>query len=188
MKTILELNNLFISDSEALLKDLKSFLSLTENQLNWKISADKWSVGECVDHLIVTNKLYLDEFEKQFSQKQVKGDWSGTPVKHKFLSRFIIKSVNPNNSKMVKTFRVFNPASRKYSREVFSQYSDLQNAFINLLSSVKNLDLNKYIMTSPTSKIIKENFCDVLEIIRLHDKRHFLQAKRVINHPNFPKE
>ena len=42
-------------------------------------------------------------------------------------------------------------------------------------------------MSSPAAKIIKENFSDVLEIIRLHDRRHFNQAEKLFNHPNFPK-
>jgi hypothetical protein len=63
----------------------------------------------------------------------------------------------------------------------------MQNQFINLLSTAKNLNLNEYVMSSPAAKIIKENFCDVLEIIRLHDRRHFNQAEKLFNHPNFPK-
>ncbi|MDT3695604.1 MAG: DinB family protein [Ignavibacterium sp.] len=188
MKTILELKNQFISDTESQLKELKYFQALTDYQLNWKISGDSWSIAECIDHLCVTNKLYIDEFEKQFSQKQIKADCSKTSVKHRFLGRFIIKSVDPDNLKKIKTFPVFQPSGSNHTKEVLTRYSDLQNEFINLLSSVKDLDLNKYKMSSPASKLIKENFCDVLEIIRLHDKRHFLQAKRVIDHPNFPRE
>lgn len=187
MKTILDLRNNFISDTESLLKDIVGFNSLSENQVNWKPSDDVWSIAECVDHLIVTNQLYFNEFEKQFSQTQLTTDCSQTLVKHKFISRFIIKSVDPNNLKKVKTFPVFQPSSSKHTKEVLKRYSDLQNAFINLLSSVKDLNLNKYIMSSPASKFIKENFCDVLEIIRLHDRRHFNQAQQLLNHINFPK-
>lgn len=188
MKTILDFKNQFIFETESLLKELKSFHSLSDNQLNWKVTNDSWSIAECVDHLYVTNKLYFDEFEKQISQKQINTDCSKTPVKHKFFSKLIIKSVDPSNLKKVKTFTVFQPVSSIYSNDIFSRYSDQQNEFINLLSSIKDLDLNKYVMSSPANKFIKENFCDVLEIIRLHDKRHFLQAKRIITHQNFPKE
>lgn len=188
MKTILELKNQFIFDTESLLKELKSFQAWSDNQLNWKINNDRWSIAECVDHLYVTNKLYFDEFEKQFSQKQINTDCSKTLVKHKFISKFIIKYVDPKNLKKVKTFPVFQPSSSKHTKDIFKQYSDLQSEFINLLSSIKDLDLNKYVMSSPANKFIKENFCDVLEIIRLHDKRHFLQAKRIITHQNFPIE
>ena len=187
MKTILDLKNHFISDTESLLKELKAFQSLSENQLNWKVTNESWSIAECVDHLYVTNKLYFDEFEKQFSKKQLTTDTSKANVKHKFISKFIIKSVDPNNLKKVKTFPVFQPSRSYHSKDIIARFSDLQNEFINLLSSIKDLDLNKYIMSSPANKFIKENFCDVLEIIRLHDKRHFNQVKKILDHPNFPK-
>lgn len=41
-----------------------TYSSLSENQFNWKPSAEVWSVGECINHLIVTNELYLVKIEK----------------------------------------------------------------------------------------------------------------------------
>lgn len=187
MHTIKQLKEKFISDTESLLKDFNKFKSLSENQINWKSDNKSWSIAECVDHLLVTNKLYLDEVEKQFALKQIKTDCSITEVKHKLLSKFIIKSVNPDNIKKVKTFSVFMPSASNYSKEVFSKFIDQQKELINLISSFNNLNLNKYTISSSASKLIKENFCDVLEIIRLHDRRHFNQAERVFNHNGFPK-
>lgn len=187
MQTIQQLKEKFIFDSESVLKDFGKFKSLSEYQINWKPAESSWSIAECVDHLIVTNKLYLNEFEKQFAAKQIITDCSITEVKHKWLCKFIIKGVDPANIKKSKTFPVFMPSMSKYKKDVFDNFIEMQNNFINLVSMSKDLDLNKYVMSSPAAKVIKENFCDVLEIIRLHDRRHFNQAKRVFNHPNFPK-
>lgn len=187
MKTIQQLKDKFISDTESTLKDFGKFKSLSEDQINWKPAAGSWSIAECIDHLIVTNKLYLNEIEKQFAAKQIKIEYSRSEVKHKWLSKFIIKAVEPSNIKKAKTFPVFMPSMSKYGKEVFNYFYEVQNNLINLVSSAKDLDFNKYVMSSPAAKIIKENFCDVLEIIRLHDRRHFNQAEKLINHPNFPK-
>jgi hypothetical protein len=187
LETIQQLKDKFISETESVIKDFGKFKSLSENQINWKPSAESWSIAECVDHLIVTNKLYFNEFEKQFAEKQIKTDYSKAPVKHKWLGKFIIESVNPANIKKVKTFPVFMPSRSKHSKDIFNSFNEVQNGLINLVSTAMNLDLNKYVMSSPAAKIIKENFCDVLEIIHLHDRRHFNQAERLLNHPNFPK-
>ena len=187
MQTIQQLKEKFISDTELVLKDFSRFKSLSENQINWKLDEQGWSIAECIDHLAVTNNLYLAEFEKQFATKQIKTDPSKTEVKHKWLCKFIIKGVDPVNIKKSKTFSVFMPSMSNYKKDVFEYFFDLQNNLINLVSSAKDLDFNRYVMSSPAAKVIKENFCDVLEIIRLHDRRHFNQAQRVINHPNFPK-
>ena len=186
MQTIQQLKDKFITDTESVIKDFGQFKTLSESQINWKPSLESWSIAECVDHLTVTNKLYFNEFEKQFAEKQIKTDYSKTQVKHKWLSKFIIKSVDPANIKKVKTFPVFMPSRSKHTKDVFNTFNEVQNGLINLISTATNLDLNKYVMSSPAAKIIKENFCDILEIIRLHDRRHFNQAERLINHPDFP--
>lgn len=187
MQTIQQLKEKFISDTESVIKEFSKFKSLSEHQINWKPANGSWSIAECVDHLAVTNKIYLNEIEKQFSVKQIKADCSKAEVKHKWLCKFIIKGVDPVNIKKSKTFSVFLPSMSRYKRDVFDNLIDVQNNLINLVSSAKDLDLNKYVMSSPAAKIVKENFCDVLEIIRLHDRRHFNQAERVFNHLNFPK-
>lgn len=187
MQTIKQLKDIFISDAESVIKDICKYNSLSENQVNWKTDLQSWSIAECVDHLIVTNKLYLAEFEKQFEREQIKTDCSVAIVKHKLLSKFIIKSVDPANIKKAKTFTVFSPSKSNYTKDVFNLFVETEQSLVNLISASKNLDLNKYVMSSPAAKIVKENFCDVLEIIRLHDRRHFNQAEKVFNHLNFPK-
>jgi len=32
--------------------------SLTVNQLNWKPGPGQWSIGQCLEHLAVTNEVY----------------------------------------------------------------------------------------------------------------------------------
>jgi len=187
LQTIQQLKDKFFTDTESVIKDFGQFKTLSESQINWKPSLGNRSIAECVDHLSVTNKLYLEEFEKQFGEKRIETDCSKTEAQHKWLSKFIIKSVDPANAKKVSTFAVFMPSLSNHSKQVFDSFSNLQNQFINLLSTAKNLNLNEYVMSSPAAKIIKENFCDVLEIIRLHDRRHFNQAEKLFNHPNFPK-
>lgn len=187
MQTIQQLKDKFISDTESVIKDFGKFINLSEDQINWKPSAESWSIAECIDHLIVTNKLYLNEIEKQFAAEQIKTDYSKSKVKHRWLSKFIIKAVDPLNIKKSKTFPVFMPTKSKFSKDVFDDFYKVQSNLVNLISSAKDLDLNIYVMSSPAAKIIKESFCDVLEIIRLHDRRHFNQADRLFNHPNFPK-
>ena len=74
--------------------------------------------------LVVTNKLYLKEFEKQFGEKQIETDCSKTEVQHKWLSKFIIKSVDPANAKKVSTFSVFMPSLSNHSKQVFDSFSE----------------------------------------------------------------
>ena len=42
----------------------EKFQSLSSTQLNWKPSENEWSIGQCLDHLIVSNTTYFPTFEK----------------------------------------------------------------------------------------------------------------------------
>jgi len=49
-----------INEANVIAVDAKStFGRLTPTQLNWKPSAERWSVAQCFDHLLTSNKGYL---------------------------------------------------------------------------------------------------------------------------------
>lgn len=185
-QTIKELKEKFISDSELFIKEINKLHSLTDEQLNWKPASDVWSIAECVEHLSVTNKLYFNEMERQFAEKQISCDDFEEIVKHKFFGKMIMKAVDPANAKKTKTFSVFKPEKSSYDKKVIERLINIQKDLINLISISLNLNFNKYVMSSPASKLVKENFSDVLEIIRLHNQRHLIQIKNLITEKNFP--
>ena len=46
----------------------EKFGTLTQDQLNWKLNSDSWSVAQNINHLIVINSTYfpiLDQLENQ---------------------------------------------------------------------------------------------------------------------------
>lgn len=185
-QTIKELKEKFISDSESFVNEIKKLYSLSDDQINWKPDSDVWSVAECIEHLAVTNKLYFNEMEKQIAEKQINCIDSDKIVKHKFFGKLIIKAVNPLNLNKTKAFDVFKPARSFYDKNVIDKLINIQKDLINLVSASLNLDYNKYVMSSPASKFIKENFSDVLEIIRLHNRRHLMQIDNLVKEKSFP--
>ena len=46
---------------------LAGFGDLTAQQLNWKPSADQWSVAQCFDHLVTANESFFPIFERVLS-------------------------------------------------------------------------------------------------------------------------
>uniref|UniRef100_A0A832DFW3 DinB family protein n=1 Tax=Ignavibacterium album TaxID=591197 RepID=A0A832DFW3_9BACT len=187
MQTIKQLKDKFISDSESFLTELKKLSDLTNDQLNWKPAENLWSIAECIEHLSISNQLYFFEIEKQFSEKQIACNDEETPVKHRFLGKLIIKTVDPSNIKKTKTFSVFQPSKSFITKDSIIKLTEVQKSLINLISSSVNLNTNEYSMCSPASKFVEENFSDVLEIIRLHNKRHLIQIQKLLTNDYFPK-
>jgi hypothetical protein len=52
---------------------------LTAQQLNWKPSADQWSVAQCFEHLVRANAAFFAIFEKVLSGKKKNNFWESLP-------------------------------------------------------------------------------------------------------------
>jgi len=102
------INDCLNSTERNIQKALNNFSYLSENQLNWKPSSENWSVGECINHLLTTNKLYLDKIEKimNLSPSESEKDYL---YSQSFMGKMITKAVDPVNVKKFKTFKVFLP-------------------------------------------------------------------------------
>jgi len=84
-----------------------SFGKLDASELNWKASANKWSIAQNIDHIITINQSYYPIFDSVHN---------GT-LKLAFISKFgfmvnwfgdiILKSVNPDRNKKIKTFDIW---------------------------------------------------------------------------------
>lgn len=40
------------------------FSDISLEQLNWKLSAESWSIAQCLDHLIIADSFYFPELKK----------------------------------------------------------------------------------------------------------------------------
>jgi len=164
---------------------IKSFSHLSENQFNWKPQADKWSVGECISHLVNSNRLYFDKIEKILSSASF-GEEKVYPYKQSLMGKLIAKGVDPANVRRTKTFKVFFPASSNIQKNIIDEYVNSAKKFIEFAQKMHSLNLRKYKLSSPVNRLIRLNLGYPLIIIPLHDERHLKQAERVMNQKEFP--
>ena len=167
-------------------RSLKTFLYLSEKQLNWKPASDVWSVGECISHLVNSNGLYFDKIEKILNSVPVSNE-KDFPYQQSFVGKMIAKGVDPANVRKSKTFKVFFPDESEIGKSIINEYVTSSEKFIELVNRLRHLNLKKIKLSSPANKLLRMNLGDPLIIIPLHDERHLNQAERVMNHKDFPK-
>lgn len=163
-----------------------SFSHLSDIQLNWKPHSDSWSVGECLSHLVNSNRLYLAKIENILNSFPT-GSGKDFPYKQSFLGELITKGVDPSNVKKTKTFKVFYPASSNIQKNIINEYVKSSEKLIELVSKMQHLDLKKIKLSSHVNILIRLNLGDPLIIIPKHDERHLNQAERVMSQKGFPK-
>jgi hypothetical protein len=165
----------------------EKFGSLTSEQLNWKPSAESWSVGQCFDHLLVSNREMLSQISPVVEGKHTVTFFERLPFLPKFFGGYLVKAIMPDNPKKMKNPGILDPAQSDVDPAVVEKFLETQEKAASVMRSSEKIDLEKTIMTSPVASFITYSLLDGYRVIVYHGKRHLLQAGRVTEADGFPK-
>jgi hypothetical protein len=181
-----ELNTL-ISDLEKISLDAKSnFGGLSFEQINWKPSAKSWSVGQCFDHLIEANSRMLAKAEPVIQGKHKPTFFERLPLVPRLFGKLVLGAVDPKTVRKTKNPGIFDPAKSDLDADVIEKFVAEQEKIIATMQASEGVDLERTIMTSPVAVVVTYSVFDAFRIITAHEKRHFQQAKRVMETKGFP--
>jgi hypothetical protein len=162
-----------------------TFGSLSAEQINWKPSAEGWSVGQCLDHLIKSNEAFGPQFEKLKSGEKTHSFWEKYSPLTGFFGNFLLKSLKNDARKFKAPTKDIVPPS-DIAPDIVERFVRHQAEIVNGVNALENIDLNKTIVTSPFMKFMTYRLDAALEIGLEHTKRHFRQAQRVTQTEGFP--
>src|SRR6185369_14541993 len=175
-----------ITEANNIAAEAKStFGRLTPTQLNWKPSAERWSVAQCFDHLLTSNKDYFPRIDGVIAGIKPTF-WQRMPVLPGLAAKLLIKSLDPNSTRKIKAPQKFQPAQSDISPSVIEDFVDQQARMVEKMKSTEHLDLEKIVITSPVAAVVTYSLMDAYRIIVVHEARHFQQAKRVTEESAFP--
>lgn len=176
-----------IADAEKIAEDSeKTFARLSGEQINWKPNAEIWSVGQCFEHLIVTNNLYFPNIQNVLDGRHRNNFFSKIPFSSGMIAFFMKNSLNPKQKRKMKTFKAFEPAASDISRTIIAGFIENQRKLISMIEAAKDFDNKKIKIAEPLSPLLNLRLGDAFEILLMHERRHFLQAERVTKEANFP--
>ena len=177
-----------VSISEIIAEDFqKTFGGLTGGQLNWKPGEKEWSVAQCVEHLVITNNLYFENIQKVADGNHKNNIYSKIPLIPNLTGLVMKKVLSPEWRPKIKTFEMFKPAKSSVREDILEVFDKNQRRLISLMDATKNLEVRKIKVAEPIGRAVNLRLIDAFEILVVHEKRHFNQAKRVLNLPEFPK-
>lgn len=179
--------NEVISEFEKISSDVqKTFGSLSPEQLNWKPAAESWSVAQCFDHLIKSNEAFKPEFERVASGNKKHSLWEKYSPLTGFFGNFLLKSLKNDAKKFKAPTKDIVPPS-DVAPDIIERFVKNQAEIIESVKLLEKIDWHTTIVTSPFLKLMTYRLDKALEIGVEHEKRHFRQAERVMQNPNFPK-
>jgi len=166
---------------------LAAFGDLTAQQLNWKPSAEQWSVAQCFDHLLTTNAAYFPVFDEILSGEKTPTFWERLPWLPAVWGKLLIKAVAPESQRKLKAPKIFRPSSSTVDEAIIRRFVEQQNQVIKYMKATEGLDLERIKIPSPVTGFITYSLLDAYRIIINHERRHLLQATRVSETDGFPK-
>lgn len=163
------------------------FGSLSPAQINWKPSAEAWSIGQCFDHLITSNRAYFPLMEKIASGEQRRTLWQRVPLLPTLFGRLLLGAVNPKSKRKLRAPKAFRPAASDIAPDIIDRFSIHQDEVLRLMQSTESCKPEKIIIPSAVSPLVIYSLLDGYRILVTHERRHFLQAERVMAAEGFPR-
>jgi DinB superfamily len=179
--------NQFISELQAISENvIKIFGKLSAEQVNLKPTPQTWSIGQCFEHLIITNNLYFPAIQKVIDGNHRNNFFSKIPFSTNLIAALMRNSLNPEQPRKMKTFKMFEPSVSDVSISILNDFAENNRKLIEMMEACKGLEIHKIKIPEPLSVALNLRLDDAFEILAMHEQRHFLQAERVIQAEGFP--
>jgi hypothetical protein len=160
---------------------------LAEGQLNWKPSADRWSIAQCLEHLSVAT----NSFEKYFEAALARGR-TGAPLnprpryKPTMMGGWLARSVSPEAPRKLSAPKILRPAASSNIHESLEMFLRQQDTFLEFVRRCEGIDYNRTRLRSPVTPLVRYSLADAFVITVLHGQRHLAQAQHVRELGEFP--
>ncbi len=190
-------------------KTLEMTESLSQQQLDYSPAAERWSVGEVLHHLFLTEKTYRDDLAKLIELKKsgkrsvLNRSFSDIDIRFLFLPKFVMRlgeiPIGIFSNLMPRDFRDFlirnrlipfqNPSISDPQKGIAgAQLRKMLTASLaeteKLIRSNARLNFDSMIHKHPVLGI--NSAPQLIRIQTSHEERHQSQIKEIKNHRDFP--
>lgn len=150
----------------------------------WSIRNDpaRWSVGECVAHLNLTNAAYEPRIRKAIEEARKLPRVDRGTYKHDFIGWLFgtltgpLPTIGKTRIGRVKTMPDFIPAGSIPKQELVAEYKRLQLEINRMVKECEGLAIDKVRITSPFGEKIRYSLFSTFRILPRHEERHIDQA------------
>ena len=177
MKLPLQLDEIRAQLERAKLEAERITENLSEGQL-WQPPPDGgWSVGECLAHLNIVGEGYAVRLKPALptvvNARNRKGEG---PFRFGLLGRFFVRSLEPDAKPKLKAPKSFQPEAQP---GVTERFLSLQDELLGLVQQAEGLALERIVISSPVSRVLRLSVFEALNAVTVHELRHLQQAARV---------
>lgn len=162
-------------DARAIVKDLGGDLGA------WHPAPDAWSVAQCLDHLAVSNRVYVKAMEGPAARAREQGRLRRGPAVPGIVGRWFVHYLEPpvTPRRKIRAPRLIVPRHEPTLEEAFTSFCASRADVRAFLRAVADLDLARIRFPNPFIRGIRFSLATGLHVIVAHERRHLWQAWRV---------
>lgn len=162
-----------------------TFGALAAHQLNWRQDESRWSVAQCLQHLMTSNNLMLQASQSALSSP-ASSIWQRIPALPGFFGRALIRSQSPTATRKYNSPRKSTPAASDIPADIVERFVAQHRDLTEWMKTVDERRAARAIMISPFIGFITYSVLDGCRLLAAHDRRHLEQARRVTETAGFP--
>ena len=137
-----------------------------------------WSVAECLDHLAVTNRVYLGAMKEPAMSARRDGKVRRGPARPGVFGRWFVASLEPPIRLRFKAPKMIEPGPSPSLANALAAFRSSQNEVHRFLEASADLDLPGVYFANPFLNGIRVSVATGLNVILAHERRHLWQAWR----------
>lgn len=159
--------------------------TLTRDQLNWKPAPNQWSVGQCLDHLLIANRVYLPPIARALESQP---RWQVQEITPGWFGRWFIRTqIEPSTQRRRGRAPAKIAPSPDVETMVVQELVRSNDDARELFRRASEYDVNTIRFANPFVPVIRFTVGTGVEVVWRHQRRHLLQAERVTRALGFPR-
>jgi hypothetical protein len=166
---------------EDITRDARLLLAgLTDRQLAWRETRDRWSIADCFDHLVVTGQQSLPHIRQAMLEARARGALGRGPFRDRMLERWFVRSMDAPSTWKFKAPRAYRPSLSSPGRETVAGFFLLQQHLIEAVEEANGLDLAVVKVANPVTRWFRMSLGQEFALTAAHERRHVWQARGVL--------
>lgn len=158
---------------------------LTDAQLLWRPAPARWGVADCFAHLVMLGALYYPGVRAALDRAPRRDRAAAAPpYRRTVLGRLMIRLMGPRARLRVPTSTRLVPPAGDPAAPV--RFVAQQALLRQLIDDAGTRDLRGLHVRSPLRRAVSLRVVETLELLVVHERRHLVQACRVMEEPEFP--
>jgi DinB superfamily len=165
--------------AEALVADLDA------GSLNWRPDDRSWSIAQCLDHLNVANRLYLEAMRPVLEAAGRQGKRRQGLVRPGWFERWFVANLEPPPKRKLPAPRKIIPALQGEKEVLLAEFRRLHAEAAGLLREFAGVDLGIR-FPNPFFPLVRFRVWTGILVIPAHERRHLWQIEQLRKKPGFP--